>query len=136
MTSRRARARRPPLRRPRLSRPSQATSAGRPLERDVQARMRPDSVDRSSTRVHADARAARLADTVDARAFAYGQDVYFGEREYRPGTAEGDRLLAHELAHTIQQPAAGTVARQRQPRAQEARTCEGVPQAPSRADDR
>jgi outer membrane protein OmpA-like peptidoglycan-associated protein len=59
-------------------------------------------VDLSGVRVHHDGGAARLAASVNARAFTVGRDVFFGEGEWAPGTARGDRLLAHELTHTIQ----------------------------------
>ena len=36
-------------------------------------------------------------------AFATGTDVYFAKGEYNPGSADGDRLIAHELAHVVQQ---------------------------------
>jgi hypothetical protein len=54
-------------------------------------------------RVHSDARAGRLASGLSARAFTIGQDVVFGPGEYRPGTIGGEALVAHELAHTVQQ---------------------------------
>jgi hypothetical protein len=57
-------------------------------------------------RVHDDPGAAGLARAVSARAFTTGADVYFGTGEYRPGTSDGDRLLAHELTHVVQQRAA------------------------------
>jgi hypothetical protein len=60
-------------------------------------------VDLSGVRVHHDGGAARLAASVNARAFTVGRDVFFGAGEWAPGTARGDRLLAHELTHTIQQ---------------------------------
>jgi hypothetical protein len=44
-----------------------------------------------------------LAASVNARAFTVGRDVFFGAGEWAPGTTRGDRLLAHELTHTIQQ---------------------------------
>jgi hypothetical protein len=47
---------------------------------------------------------------VSARAFTTGTDVYFASGEYRPGTSDGDSLLAHELTHVTQQrgaPASG-----------------------------
>ena len=59
-------------------------------------------VDLSGVRVHHDGGAARLAASVNARAFTVGRDVFFGAGEWAPGTARGDRLLAHELTHTIQ----------------------------------
>lgn len=54
-------------------------------------------------RVHADARAAESAQAVNAAAYTVGRDVVFGAGRYAPGTSDGRRLLAHELAHTIQQ---------------------------------
>jgi len=62
--------------------------------------------DFSGVRVHADTRAADSARAVQARAYTVGQNVVFGSGEYRPETTAGKRLLAHELAHTVQQGAA------------------------------
>jgi hypothetical protein len=56
-------------------------------------------------RVHAEARAAKAAATVGAEAFTVGQHVVFGEGNWRPGTPSGERLLAHELVHVMQQAA-------------------------------
>ncbi len=53
-------------------------------------------------RVHAGEQAADSARQVGARAYAVGRDVVFGAGEYRPETAEGRRLIAHELAHVAQ----------------------------------
>ncbi|MDY7088565.1 MAG: DUF4157 domain-containing protein, partial [Actinomycetota bacterium] len=49
----------------------------------------------------------RMNDALGARAFTVGSDVFVRRSEYRPGTSEGDALLGHELAHTVQQGAAG-----------------------------
>jgi outer membrane protein OmpA-like peptidoglycan-associated protein len=54
-------------------------------------------------RIHTDARAAESARAVAAKAYTVGLDVVFGAGRYRPGTPAGDRLLAHELAHVLQQ---------------------------------
>jgi len=54
-------------------------------------------------RIHADAGADALARSVSARAFTTGTDVFFGSGEYRPASTEGDQLIAHELAHVVQQ---------------------------------
>ena len=54
-------------------------------------------------RIHADAQSDRRARDVQARAFTLGQDIHFARGEYRPGDRDGLSLLAHELAHTIQQ---------------------------------
>jgi sarcosine oxidase delta subunit len=59
--------------------------------------------DFSHVRVHTDGRAAESARTVHARAYTVGRDVVFGSGQFAPGTAAGGRLLAHELAHTVQQ---------------------------------
>ncbi|HYK05720.1 MAG TPA: DUF4157 domain-containing protein [Thermoanaerobaculia bacterium] len=60
-----------------------------------------------NVRVHADAHAADLARTANARAFTVGRNVVFGAGEYAPTTSEGGRLLAHELTHVVQQGRAG-----------------------------
>ncbi len=59
--------------------------------------------DFSRVRIHSDARSAESARAVDALAYTVGNDVVFAAREYAPTTAEGRRLLAHELAHVVQQ---------------------------------
>ena len=53
-------------------------------------------------RVHTGARAAATAASLGARAFAVGSEVACGDGEYAPHTAAGRRLLAHELAHVVQ----------------------------------
>jgi hypothetical protein len=59
--------------------------------------------DFSEVRVHTDAKAAESASAVNALAYTVGNDIVFGSGQYVPGTAAGKRLLAHELAHTVQQ---------------------------------
>lgn len=54
-------------------------------------------------RVHTDAQAAESARAVYAHAYTVGQDIVFDSGQYQPQTTEGRHLLAHELAHTIQQ---------------------------------
>lgn len=58
-------------------------------------------------RIHADARSAGMAEALNAEAFTFGRDIYFGAGKRRPGTREADRLLAHELAHVVQQSHTG-----------------------------
>jgi len=73
---------------------------------DSNARSRMESAfghDFSRVRIHTDSRAADLSDDLNARAFTIGSDVAFAAGEYRPGTVAGDALLAHELAHVVQQ---------------------------------
>ena len=64
--------------------------------------------DLGDVRVHTDTTADALARSVSARAFTTGTDVYFAAGEYRPGTPDGDELLAHELTHVAQQRGAST----------------------------
>jgi peptidoglycan hydrolase-like protein with peptidoglycan-binding domain len=66
--------------------------------------------DFSHVRLHADARAAESARAVNAKAYTVGHDIVFGEGRYRPETRDGRKLLAHELAHTIQQSSTGSIA--------------------------
>lgn len=62
--------------------------------------------DLSAVRVHDSTQAHALADRFGARALTVGRDIYFGRSEYAPGTHEGVRLLAHEIAHVVQEDAA------------------------------
>lgn len=59
--------------------------------------------DLGAVRLHTDAAAARAAQALGAGAFALGNDIWFGPGRYRPQHPEGRYLLAHEVAHTIQQ---------------------------------
>ncbi|MBO7743583.1 DUF4157 domain-containing protein [Paenibacillus sp. MWE-103] len=59
--------------------------------------------DFGNVRVHTDAEAARTSQLLQARAFTVGGNIAFAPGEYQPATPEGDRLLAHELTHVIQQ---------------------------------
>ena len=59
--------------------------------------------DFADVRIHADARAAQSARALSARAYTIGNDVVFGAGRYAPGSREGQRTLAHELAHVVQQ---------------------------------
>jgi len=63
----------------------------------------PAGYDFSQVRVHFDSHAAESARAVGALAYTVGSDVVFGAGQYAPRTGEGRKLLAHELAHTVQQ---------------------------------
>ena len=67
--------------------------------------------DFSGVRVHDGAQADTLSQQVNARAFTVGQDIFFGRSEYAPSSSEGQRLLAHELTHVVQQ-SSGRLSRQ------------------------
>jgi hypothetical protein len=78
--------------------------AGQPLAESERAFFEPRfGHDFSGVRVHADAHAAELAQSVNARAYTIGNDVVFGAGEWFPHTTAGQTLLAHELAHVVQQ---------------------------------
>jgi hypothetical protein len=78
--------------------------SGRALDSESRRRMETAfGQDFSGVRVHTDSRAASLSSQLDARAFTVGSDIAFAQGEYRPGSLVGDALLAHELAHVVQQ---------------------------------
>jgi hypothetical protein len=72
--------------------------------------------DLEHVRVHTSAKSARLARSIGARAFTLGSDIHFAGGEWNPESQHGRRLLAHELAHVVQQRADSTVRRQPGPR--------------------
>ena len=79
---------------------------GQPMPGTVRARME-SAFGRSfgGVRLHTDGVGAHLSDGLNARAFTVGRHVAFGRGEFRPGTIAGDALIAHELAHVVQQGA-------------------------------
>jgi hypothetical protein len=81
-----------------------ARGSGRPLDRSLSGVLEHGmGQSLGDVRVHTGESAAALARAVSARAFTVGRDIFFGEGEYRPGTPDGDHLVAHEVAHVIQQ---------------------------------
>jgi hypothetical protein len=79
-------------------------TGGAPLPPAARERMeRAFSFDFGAVRVHTGGKASDASAALDARAVTTGADILFGAGEYAPGTARGDRLLAHELAHVVQQ---------------------------------
>jgi hypothetical protein len=80
---------------------------GEALEGGLQGRMSSAfGHDFSGVRVHRDHRAAQFSSDLNARAFTIGRNVAFGAGEYQPGSPIGDALIAHELAHVVQQSGA------------------------------
>jgi hypothetical protein len=82
--------------------------SGASLDSGVQNRLSPSLGDLSDVRVHTGDTADSLNTAVAARAFATGTDVYFAKDQYKPNTSDGDKLIAHELAHVVQQRGAPT----------------------------
>jgi hypothetical protein len=81
-------------------------SPGQPLDQAAPAyfesRFRHDF---GHVRVHTDAKAAESTHAISALAYTLRRDVVFGAGGYRPETGEGRRLIAHKLAHVVQQSA-------------------------------
>jgi hypothetical protein len=59
-------------------------------------------------RVHTDGEADSLARSVSARAFTTGSDIYFAQGQFQPSSGQGRQLIAHEVAHVVQQRGAPT----------------------------
>jgi hypothetical protein len=91
-------------------------SSGQPLDHSTRAFFEPRfGFNLDGVRVHADAQAARSADAVRARAYTVGSDIVFAENQLSVSSDQGRRLLAHELAHVVQQASAPTPLVQRGP---------------------
>lgn len=86
------------------SRINQARGSGRPLDaafgRQASAAL---GHDLSGVRVHTSPEANELSHQLGARAFTTGQDVFFRQGAYDPHSSSGQRLIAHELTHVVQQ---------------------------------
>ena len=79
-------------------------SGGQPLDAATRAFMESRfGQDFSRVRVHADLKAAESSRSINALAYTVGRDVVFGAGSYSPQTTSGRQLLAHELAHVVQQ---------------------------------
>ena len=76
--------------------------------------------DFTKVRVHDDAQAAESARDIGAHAYTIGDDIVFGAGTFAPGTPDGQRLLAHELTHVVQQSSAAPI-----PQAKLARSTRG-----------
>jgi hypothetical protein len=62
----------------------------------------------SHVRVHEDHRATLMSASMQAQAFTVGNDIFFPPGKYDPGSPAGRELIAHELAHVVQQRGGGT----------------------------
>lgn len=78
---------------------------GRSLDNSTRKYMEPrlGGQDFSQVRIHTNTSAAETARMLGALAFTVGRDIGFAKGQYAPGSTAGDRLLAHELAHVMQQ---------------------------------
>ena len=88
---------------------SRQLGKGKPLNGATQSRMEASfGTEFSNVEIHNDSNAAGLSEKMNARAFTVGKHIAFGTGEYAPGTIEGEGLIAHELAHVVQQNAGVT----------------------------
>ncbi|MGP1375277.1 MAG: eCIS core domain-containing protein [Almyronema sp.] len=77
---------------------------GQPLDNGLRGSMEQAfGADFSGVRVHTDAQSDQLNQSIQARAFTTGQDVFFRQGAYNPGDRGGQELIAHELTHVVQQ---------------------------------
>ena len=91
-------------------------SSGQPLDAATRSFFEPRfGYDFSRVRLHTDSRAAESAQAVNALAYTVGNDVVFGAGHYSPGSSAGNRLLAHELTHVVQQNGSSATSLQRFP---------------------
>ncbi len=82
----------------------QKRGGGQTLDSKVRVQMESAfGVNFSGVRVHTDSEAHTLNQVLSARAFTTGQDIFFSQGEYNPGSSSGKELLAHELTHVVQQ---------------------------------
>ncbi|HWM94881.1 MAG TPA: DUF4157 domain-containing protein [Thermoanaerobaculia bacterium] len=89
------------------------SSPGQPLDPGMRGLMEERfGHDFGRVRVHSDAKASESAWQIDASAYTSGSDIVFGAGRYETGTAAGQRLLAHELTHVVQQTGGGAPAGQ------------------------
>ena len=90
---------------------------GQPLAAAARRALEPRfGYDFSGVRVHTGPKADESCAAVGAQAYTVGHDVVFGSGRLAPDTRDGARLLAHELAHVIQQGAAPPLRRGREPK--------------------
>lgn len=87
-------------------------SSGQPLDPATRAFMEPRfGHDFSQVRIHTDPKAATSSQSIQALAYTAGRDIVFAADQYSPHSEHGKRLLAHELAHVVQQGEGGPVDR-------------------------
>lgn len=82
----------------------QARGGGQTLSKDIRMSMEQAfGADFGGVKIHTDAQSDMLNRSIQARAFTTGQDIFFRQGAYKPGSQDGQELLAHELTHVVQQ---------------------------------
>jgi len=83
-------------------------SSSSPLDASTRSFFEPRfGEDFSQVRLHTDANAAQIAESLNAKAFTFGNNIAFGSNQYSTNTLTGRSLLGHELAHVVQQRSQG-----------------------------
>ena len=83
------------------------TYSDHPLEEKIKQMLEPNlGVNLDDVKIHTDKKANEMADSMNAKAFTVGNDIYFNRDEYNPDSTAGKELIAHEVVHTIQQAGA------------------------------
>lgn len=86
------------------SRLNSTKGKGSPLPEETQTSMGTAlGADFGGVRVHTDSSAVQMSQELGAHAFTHGSDIYFNAGKYDTGSKDGQKLLAHELVHTVQQ---------------------------------
>jgi hypothetical protein len=81
-----------------------AKGGGQPLDGGLQRSMgQAMGADFSGVKVHTDSQSDQLNQSIQAKAFTTGQDVFFRQGAYEPSSQGGQELIAHELTHVVQQ---------------------------------
>ncbi len=89
-----------------------ARGSGQSLDPDLQSKMGDAmGADFSGVKIHTDSQSDQLNRSIQAKAFATGQDVFFRQGAYAPQSESGQELIAHELTHVVQQGGAGIQAK-------------------------
>lgn len=101
------------------------SSKGRPLSNTEKGFFEPAfGHDFSNVRLHTDSEAGASAKSINAKAYTASNNIVFGPGQYQPGSSEGNRLLAHELTHVVQQQQAQqAIQRERELNADESKDC-------------
>ncbi|MFP4103358.1 eCIS core domain-containing protein, partial [Coleofasciculus sp.] len=81
-----------------------AKGSGQPLSENIRQPMEQAfGTDFSGVKVHTDTQSDQLNQSIQAKAFTTGENIFFKQGEYNPGSKGGQELLAHELTHVVQQ---------------------------------
>ena len=85
------------------SRLSQLQGGGQPMPSSLRSQMESGfGRDLSQVRLHTDSNAVSMSSSIHAKAFTFGNDIYFNHGQFSPETTEGQHLVAHELTHVVQ----------------------------------